>query len=192
MTQPAPWRSAPGFVARPPLADPWAQFGAAETVRLAGPPRQRPDGGRLVGVVFLWAVAVAVVLATAAFTRIGPVVYVIDQRHGVHAFDALVAVGAFGMASLVTFGIVRRRRRVPGSYPGASALPARPPGRPPARPPAALPTYRPAARRPAPPSRAGWAARPCPPYDATTLMIARPSGKPPVSRSLAYAGSSRR
>lgn len=68
--------------------------------------------GRLAAVVLVWALAAAAVLGTAAFTRIGPVIYVFNEQHGVHEGDALVAVAAFVVAGLLSVGLLRRRRDV--------------------------------------------------------------------------------
>ncbi len=75
--------------------------------------RRRPGLGRLLLVALIWAVAAAVVLATAAVTRIGPVLIQINERHGVHAFDLLVGTAMFCLALLVTAWIVRPH---PGRY----------------------------------------------------------------------------
>ncbi|MGE3285316.1 MAG: hypothetical protein AB7J32_04320 [Pseudonocardia sp.] len=72
-----------------------------------------PRVAGLTAVVFVWAVAAAAVLGTAAFTRIGPVVFVFNERHGVHAFDALVAVAAFVVALLATAVLLRRPAHSP-------------------------------------------------------------------------------
>lgn len=73
------------------------------------PHRGGPSAGRLVAALCVWGFAAAVVLGTAAFTRVGPVIYVIGGGHGVHAFDALVAVVAFVCALLVTPALLRPR-----------------------------------------------------------------------------------
>jgi hypothetical protein len=159
-------------------------------------------GGRLVAVVFVWAASAAVVLGTAAFTRIGPVIYVINARHGVHAFDALVAVAAFVVAAPSTVAFLRRPRHEPArdasfadsGVPHGWAVGARDPGRPvpgewygpdrhrPWPPGLDAPTvaFAPAIRRPRPP----WPAAP-------TVALApanrrpRPSG--PAAPTVAFA-----
>lgn len=76
-------------------------------------PRQQwwPTVGQVLLVAFTWSAASVIVLATAAATRIGPVLYTINDRHGIHAFDILVGTMMFCLALLVTAGIVRPRRR---------------------------------------------------------------------------------
>lgn len=77
------------------------------------PPRRMwfPSAGQVVAVVFTWGVAALVVLGTAATTRVGPVLYQINDRHGIHAFDVLVGTGMFCLALLVSAVIVWPRRR---------------------------------------------------------------------------------
>lgn len=65
---------------------------------------------QLVLLALTWGCAVFVVLATAAVTRVGPVLYEINDRHGVHAFDVLVGTGMFCLALLATAWIVWPRR----------------------------------------------------------------------------------
>lgn len=76
------------------------------------PPRQRwwPGAGKLLLVALTWAVAAFVVLGAAAATRIGPVLYEISNRHGIHAADVLVGITMFCLALLVTAVIVWPRR----------------------------------------------------------------------------------
>jgi hypothetical protein len=70
-----------------------------------------PTVAQLVALVLTWSAAAFVVLATAAVTRIGPVLYEFNDRHGIHAFDVLVGTGMFCVALLATAGIVWPRRR---------------------------------------------------------------------------------
>lgn len=76
-------------------------------------PRRRtwwPSAARLVLLALTWGAAAFVVLTTAAVTRIGPVLYQISERHGVHAFDIVVGVVMFCLALLATAAIVWPRR----------------------------------------------------------------------------------
>ncbi|MGQ0577023.1 MAG: hypothetical protein ACT4RN_22895 [Pseudonocardia sp.] len=70
-----------------------------------------PGVGKLALVALTWGFAALVVLATAAVTRVGPILYTINDRHGIHAFDVLVGTGMFCVALLVTAVIVWPRRR---------------------------------------------------------------------------------
>lgn len=99
----------------------------------AGPAWDEPGsaasgGGRFVAVAAAWGFAAAIVLAVAATTRIGPVVYVIGAGHGIHEGDVLVTVALFGLALIVTVGAVRRSRRpvvAPGRVVPRPVLPPR-------------------------------------------------------------------
>lgn len=71
----------------------------------------RPTAAQLAALVLTWSAAGFVVLATAAVTRVGPVLYGINDRHGIHAFDVLVGTGMFCVALLATAAIVWPRRR---------------------------------------------------------------------------------
>lgn len=77
-------------------------------------PPPRPAGRGLVGKLLLvlttWGIAVFVVLGAAATTRIGPVLYTISRRHGVHAGDVVVGTVVFCVALLVTAMIIWPRR----------------------------------------------------------------------------------
>jgi len=77
------------------------------------PRRQRwwPSLGQLLLVAFTWGLATMIVLAVAAVIEVGPVLYEINERHGIHAFDVLVATGMFCLSLLVTAWIVWPRRR---------------------------------------------------------------------------------
>lgn len=83
----------------------------------AEPPRASQAGWqvlrRLLLVLLAWSAAAFAVLANAAVTRIGPVIYQINDRHGVHAGDVLVGTGMFCLAVLVTAALLWPR---PGSY----------------------------------------------------------------------------
>jgi hypothetical protein len=72
-----------------------------------------PTAGRLLLVALTWAGAALVVLATAATTRIGPVLRQLSGGHGVHAGDVLVGTVMFCLAALGTAWIVWPRRRRP-------------------------------------------------------------------------------
>ncbi|MGD9527219.1 hypothetical protein [Pseudonocardia sp.] len=156
--------------------------------------------GRLAAVVVVWAAGAAVVLGTAAFTRIGPVVYVIDSRHGVHAFDALVAVAVVVVAVPSTVAFLWRSRYEPAqdaSFAG-SGVPhgwaVGDPGRPvpggwygpdrhrPRSPGLDAPTvaFAPAIRRPRP----SWPAAPTVAF-APAIRRPRPSG--PAAPTVAFA-----
>lgn len=133
-------------------------------------PRTRIGGGRWLAVAAAWGVAAAVVLATAAFTRIGPVVYVFNARHGVHEGDVVVAAAMFCMAALVTAGLLRPRRRADTGV-GTTAAPVE-------WVPAPVPTRAPAVTPPGGPRRSRHSVRapgPRPPQ-----LPARPVGRPPV------------
>lgn len=77
------------------------------------PPRRAwwPSAGQLVAAAVVWGLAAMVVLGTAAVTRVGPILYTINDRHGIHAFDVLVGTGMFCAALLTTAVIVWPRRR---------------------------------------------------------------------------------
>lgn len=75
------------------------------------PQRWWPTLGQLFLVALTWGAAAFVVLATAAVTRVGPILYTINDRHGIHAFDVLVGMGMFCLALLVTAWIVWPRPR---------------------------------------------------------------------------------
>lgn len=74
--------------------------------------RSAARAGRSVAVAAVWGVAAATVLVVAAFTRIGPVIYVIGNGHGVHQGDALVAAVMSGLALLVSVAVLRSGPRV--------------------------------------------------------------------------------
>lgn len=134
-------------------------------------PRTRIGGGRWLAVAAAWGVAVAIALATAAFTRIGPVVYVFNARHGVHEGDVVVAAAMFCVAALVTAGLLRPRRRAEAGV-GTTAAPAEW-ARPATLPTRALPATPPGGqRRPRHPVGAAGPRPPQPP--------ARPVRRPPV------------
>lgn len=60
-------------------------------------------------VFLVWVSAVAVVLAIAADTKIGPILFTLSGRHGVHFGDALVLVAALLVAVCLTGWLLRRR-----------------------------------------------------------------------------------
>jgi len=97
MTGPRAWR--PGAAGGPPAADPVG------------------GGGRFVAVAAVWGVGAATVAAVALFTRIGPVIYVVGDGHGIHEGDALVAVAASVLAMVATVAILRGCRRECASVP---------------------------------------------------------------------------
>jgi hypothetical protein len=76
----------------------------------------RPSAGRALALVALtWGVAVGCILTVAADTRIGPVVFRLTEKHGVHLGDLYAALGCAGVALLITVWIIvdhagRKRR----------------------------------------------------------------------------------
>ncbi|MGH3614006.1 MAG: hypothetical protein ACRDRK_15730 [Pseudonocardia sp.] len=71
----------------------------------------RPTLRQLVLVVVTWAAATAFVLAVAAVTDVGRVVFMLSENHGVHAGDVLASVVSFGGALVLTVWILWPRRR---------------------------------------------------------------------------------
>jgi hypothetical protein len=59
-------------------------------------------------VLVVWAVAVAGVLLTAMDTRVGPVLFTISRRHGVHLGDVLVLFAAAAIAAALTWLLLRK------------------------------------------------------------------------------------
>ena len=59
-------------------------------------------------VLMVWAVAVAAVLLTAVDTRVGPVLFTISRRHGVHLGDVLVLLAAAAIAAVLTWLLLRK------------------------------------------------------------------------------------
>jgi hypothetical protein len=71
----------------------------------------RPTIRQLVLVLVAWAGATVFVLVVAAGTKVGPILFQLSERHGVHAGDLLVGTASYGAALLLTAWIVWPRRR---------------------------------------------------------------------------------
>jgi len=71
----------------------------------------RPTLRQLVLVAVTWGLATAFVLAVAAVTDVGRVVFSLSENHGVHAGDILASVMSFGGAMMLTVWILWPRRR---------------------------------------------------------------------------------
>jgi hypothetical protein len=66
---------------------------------------------RWLAVVLVWCAATAAGLWVAAETKVGPVVFVIDQRHGIHQGDLIAFGAAYGCAALLTIALLLGARR---------------------------------------------------------------------------------
>lgn len=81
----------------------------------AGPPHAgRPPGiaHDLVAVLWLaviWGLAAGASLVMAAVTELGPVVYEINSRHGVHLGDLLAVALFTGFALVLSWMVISRR-----------------------------------------------------------------------------------
>lgn len=71
----------------------------------------RPTLRQLVLVAVTWAAATTFVLAVAAVTDVGRVVFLLSENHGVHAGDILAAIVGFVGAMVLTVRILWPRRR---------------------------------------------------------------------------------
>jgi hypothetical protein len=68
---------------------------------------RRPSTWRSAALVMLtWLVAAACVVTVMSETRIGPVVFNLTMRHGIHLGDAYAAIGSTAIALLITDRIV--------------------------------------------------------------------------------------
>jgi hypothetical protein len=68
---------------------------------------RRPSGWRSAALVMLtWLVATACVVTVMSETRVGPVVFSLTMRHGVHLGDAYAVIGFTAIALLITDRIV--------------------------------------------------------------------------------------
>jgi hypothetical protein len=61
---------------------------------------------RLLATALVWAVASAVALAIAWKTKVGPVLFVLSSRHGVHLGDIVAFFVAFVWAGIITMALL--------------------------------------------------------------------------------------
>lgn len=61
---------------------------------------------RLAVLAVIWAGAVAVGLAAARLTKVGPILFEVSGRHGVHTGDVLAFTFAFAFASFCTAALL--------------------------------------------------------------------------------------
>jgi hypothetical protein len=61
---------------------------------------------RFVVVLLTWTVATAVALAVAWKTKVGPVVFVVSRRHGVHSGDIVAFAVAYVVAAVVSVAVL--------------------------------------------------------------------------------------
>jgi hypothetical protein len=78
----------------------------------SAPYRRRPSSPATAGAIIIgtWVVAAGFVLAVAAGTRVGPVVVKLTTTHGIHLGDLCTALGAGGVAILVTVWVIANYR----------------------------------------------------------------------------------
>ena len=57
---------------------------------------------RVLSVVAIWSAATAFGLAFAVATKIGPVLWTLSRRHGVHVGDLLALLASYTVAALMT------------------------------------------------------------------------------------------
>ncbi len=60
-------------------------------------------------VILVWAAATLFGLGVAAITRIGPVLFAVSERHGVHLGELLAFAVAYVTALVITFGLTAGR-----------------------------------------------------------------------------------
>lgn len=65
---------------------------------------------RLLILAVVWGMAAAAALFISWQTRVGPVVYAVSQRHGVHLGDLAAFVVAAAWAGVLTLALVAPRR----------------------------------------------------------------------------------
>jgi hypothetical protein len=61
---------------------------------------------RLLLAAAVWGVASAVALTIAWRTRIGPVLFVINSRHGIHLGDIVAFIVAYTWAAVITMALL--------------------------------------------------------------------------------------
>ena len=82
---------------------------AAKCVEQEEPAGHRRTHARRVVVIVVWVAATLIGLATAATTRIGPIVLTVSAHHGVHVGDLLAFAAAYSAALAVTLRVLPAR-----------------------------------------------------------------------------------